>query len=49
MYEGSFEEAANYIWAFIFKQNLPKWRNHPKVVLVFLGGLGRNRTRAEDL
>ena len=24
MYEGSFEEAANYIWAFIFKQNLPK-------------------------
>lgn len=24
MYEGSFEEAANYIWTFIFKQNLPK-------------------------
>jgi hypothetical protein len=24
MYEGSFDEAANYIWSFIFKQNLPK-------------------------
>ena len=24
MYEGSLEEAANYIWNFIFKQNLPK-------------------------
>ena len=24
MYEGSFDEAANYIWNFIFKQNLPK-------------------------
>jgi hypothetical protein len=24
MYEGSFDEAANYIWNFIFKQHLPK-------------------------
>lgn len=24
MYEGSFDEAANYIWNFIFKQNIPK-------------------------
>ncbi len=24
MYEGSFDEAANYIWNFIFKRNLPK-------------------------